>query len=1574
MKCESFEQLRDKAEQSIDKLFDDKGVARFFAHAQKLAELGKKEKDDEMALFHFYRAIYLLTRIQQSKTYKAKKDALGPQMAKAMPVFDMAASNVERLKKIVKDKYAQEAEKRARARAKQEQPNMSAEEEAFLDMFPSVPDEHIVDGVSTGRLSHSHDEIHQWVHGRPMDTTAPDADTVASNDVFSDGAALPPAPPPASQSPSTPPTTSPSSILQPTHSHPTTPASNPPLHPMQPTPSSAPTAPSASTANAASGQGGDSNFLVDLGWPPSSSTQPPPPQQPSPSSSSSAATGAHQPLISLDNGGDAGDGGASAPEHRPQPPASSQSPASPLHSPAASTTLIPLSPTADQATTAAVTDGSAASDMLDATTTNGGGRDGSGSGSAGALFVSPEEFHAIMNTCLVVDLRSHSRFRMAAISPLLTSVDCVNIPGEDMREGMSADDVRSLVRNHGSVRAFDRRNSYKRIVLVTEGDEDSRRTDTGPIKWFTDALVHYGGAEELTVPMCVLKGGYREHYHMYPSDCSGAPLDTVRQSPRTRNPVSFDVPSIPEPKAKQRPKPTTAASAAATAAVTASRGAQQSLPSAHTHGDLSRNVGAAAVDDTTRAGNGDEDVLESPYRLHRQVLQAHQEEEERRERKRREEEEERRRRMQAEEEERKMRKQREQEEEEEERRRRRRKQAAEEERIRKQQQQMEEAERKRRMMMEEEEVEDRRRRAGVLPGTSDGDAVRPGLPARSLSSTAAVAWPQTPAQQQLPALPSASPPPLARTVGAEGVPAAGPLPPAPHAPPAPHVARMAASEGAVRDVGAEGVDDSSAGKRKPTRPPPAPPAGRVLTKPSTPQQPQRVDKNKGGGDGGHARVQPDALPALRPAARAIEQDDVNCDDGGTSGSGGDDHAPSSPPSSSSPLPPPYSDAVTAKYDLPARDVGAVGLDHAGGDGTTVTPSAPSTLRSTAPAPQTAGSHPTHATTTQQQQKQERAALEAKAKLRMENGKVVYPPKVPDAPKPVVDATPPRTVGASGMDTSDSSGSGGHSSNSDHSRSSSDGGAPSLRAGRRGRVKPYTAISAVQASRNANKPPARAPPTPPVVHVSTTGPHSSRSSSSTSSVSSGDSANGVNDASTDGDSHRDRYLRSFQNRTNNAHSNSNGSRNGSGGRVAPPNKPPPKPLSYAPPHARARARARTTDDLPRRSAATLDNGSMTAGGGVRKPLVDRSTKPRAALSVGRCRPELTVPRMQSMRLIQSSYPISTGLKNLGNTCYMNAVLQCLAHTKQLATYFVQKRYRNHLNRRSKFGCKGEVAEELAELLTVLTSRQYRHLSPSMFKEVFASYCPQFAGYDQQDCQEFASMLLDKLHEDLNRVVAKPPAKDLDLSGMDAVRAGNEAWKQCIARDNSIITDLFQGQFRSVTRCNTCRYESATYSPFTSLSLPVPPHGRYSLHHCIRLFSRQENMTGNNQWKCPKCKAYRDAIKFMGIWRLPRCLLIHLKRFYFNGPFRDKINTMIDFPQNLQLGKDDVMSFSRPEQRENYSLYAVANHYGTLTGGHYIAFAKHAGRWEKYDDSVVSPMAPQQVVTPAAYVLFYSSLDL
>ncbi|KAL3532190.1 hypothetical protein ACH5RR_005711 [Cinchona calisaya] len=180
---------------------------------------------------------------------------------------------------------------------------------------------------------------------------------------------------------------------------------------------------------------------------------------------------------------------------------------------------------------------------------------------------------------------------------------------------------------------------------------------------------------------------------------------------------------------------------------------------------------------------------------------------------------------------------------------------------------------------------------------------------------------------------------------------------------------------------------------------------------------------------------------------------------------------------------------------------------------------------------------------------------------------------------------------------------------------------------------------------------------------------------------------------------------------------------------------------------------------------------------------------------------------------------TGLYNLGNTCFMNSALQCLVHTTELVDYFLGD-FRKDLNFENPLGMNGRLALAFGELLRKLWAPGATPVAPRIFKSVIAGFAPQFGGYSQHDSQEFLAFFLDGLHEDLNRVKCKPyiEVKDGDCHSDDEV--ADEHWRNHLLRNDSIIVDLCQGQYRSTLVCPVCKKLSITFDPFMYLSLPLP----------------------------------------------------------------------------------------------------------------------------------------------------------
>jgi ubiquitin C-terminal hydrolase len=324
----------------------------------------------------------------------------------------------------------------------------------------------------------------------------------------------------------------------------------------------------------------------------------------------------------------------------------------------------------------------------------------------------------------------------------------------------------------------------------------------------------------------------------------------------------------------------------------------------------------------------------------------------------------------------------------------------------------------------------------------------------------------------------------------------------------------------------------------------------------------------------------------------------------------------------------------------------------------------------------------------------------------------------------------------------------------------------------------------------------------------------------------------------------------------------------------------------------------------------------------------------------------------------------GFRNLGNTCYMNSILQCLVRLPNFRDAF-QSITSACLNSSSKL--RGKLALAFKSLIDEVRSTSNNGVvTPYEVKAQIGQFSRQFAGYEQQDSAEFLRCILEALNQDLNRNSSKKRYEEMTGSSKEDVNVvADRWWTYSLSRDNSLITDYFQGQFASIITCEKCGYGSVSCDCFWNINLPSPENSYRSpsLDDCLSLYFASSQLP--QSYKCEKCKSSGVCSQKVSLFRFPRIMVFQLKRFQVSGVNKQRLNTEISFPEELSLNK---YRHQANNSSPKYSLFGVSHHIGSLNFGHYISHCKDENTWYCFDDSRAYSIDLQSR-SSTAYVLFY-----
>ncbi|XP_024359797.1 ubiquitin carboxyl-terminal hydrolase 23 isoform X2 [Physcomitrium patens] len=323
---------------------------------------------------------------------------------------------------------------------------------------------------------------------------------------------------------------------------------------------------------------------------------------------------------------------------------------------------------------------------------------------------------------------------------------------------------------------------------------------------------------------------------------------------------------------------------------------------------------------------------------------------------------------------------------------------------------------------------------------------------------------------------------------------------------------------------------------------------------------------------------------------------------------------------------------------------------------------------------------------------------------------------------------------------------------------------------------------------------------------------------------------------------------------------------------------------------------------------------------------------------------------------SSTSIKSGLSNLGNTCFLNSVLQCLTYTPPLAAYLETGQHTT-ICQEGGFCAMCALQEHIRQAL----ASPGGVISPTYIVKNLRCISKSFRPWRQEDAHEYMRYLIESL--DNSCTSAGRGERGVRGAGAQSSSSSSSSSPQ----HPSLIQQMFGGQLRSQVKCTVCSTCSNTYDPLLDLSLEIVRAD--SLTKALNRFTAVEALEGDNQYHCATCKQKVCALKQFTIDKSPIVLTIQFKRFSASGSSSGgKIDKKIDFGRTLAMRP----YISNPEDSDaNYSLYAVLVHAGWSThSGHYYCFVRTSGGlWHNLDDSRVRQVSEKTVLEQKAYILFY-----
>jgi ubiquitin C-terminal hydrolase len=361
--------------------------------------------------------------------------------------------------------------------------------------------------------------------------------------------------------------------------------------------------------------------------------------------------------------------------------------------------------------------------------------------------------------------------------------------------------------------------------------------------------------------------------------------------------------------------------------------------------------------------------------------------------------------------------------------------------------------------------------------------------------------------------------------------------------------------------------------------------------------------------------------------------------------------------------------------------------------------------------------------------------------------------------------------------------------------------------------------------------------------------------------------------------------------------------------------------------------------------------------------------------------------------------------------MNSILHILQQIPIFVEYISQAKFRdiimekinrkilldkksdNNNNSNKELYLKEYVIFELFRLFKTSLENDDSSITPTTFKTLIGKKNDIWNEYNHQDSQEFFNFLISQLEEEIGVKSEFIPGfnyveSNIHYSIDNAVKniIATNSWIKFQAREYSPLKNLFDGLIQNNRKCMCCNTNSIAFEPFLTLPISIPIKNNadikktFDIYECISHLTAEEQLDVNNKMTCEMCGLLNQCHSSTFLWKMPKILVIHIKRFIVNafGTPTQKITNNVIYPiKDLDLSQ--YFDPASPYKSScKYDLIGINIHqafgYGkNINAGHYTSIVKNMinNNWYLYNDSndVIMAYTKENLQNANAYLLFY-----